>query len=118
MTDKLLPCPFCGGEDFLEDCGNAAESIGQKGRMYWHRVICKNCNGRIDNCDGDLRYNGSPLVAKDIAHKKWNTRAERTCRMETDESCQNWNSCSECDADYYTDQPLNYCPNCGARVVS
>ena len=42
---------------------------------------------------------------------------ERTCRMETEESCQNWNSCSECHADYYTDQPINYCPNCGAKVV-
>ena len=40
-----------------------------------------------------------------------------TCHMETDDSCQNWNSCSECGADYYTDQPINYCPNCGRRVV-
>ena len=40
-----------------------------------------------------------------------------TCHMETVEDCQNWHSCSECDADYYTDQPLNYCPNCGRRVV-
>ena len=40
-----------------------------------------------------------------------------TCRMETDDSCQNWNSCSECGADYYADQPINYCPNCGRKVV-
>ena len=40
-----------------------------------------------------------------------------TCHMETDDSCQNWNSCSECGADYYTDQPINYCPNCGRRCV-
>lgn len=40
------------------------------------------------------------------------------CRMETEESCQNWMSCSECHADYYNDQPINYCPNCGRKVVS
>ena len=40
-----------------------------------------------------------------------------TCRMETADGCQNWNSCSECGADYYTDQPINYCPNCGRRVM-
>lgn len=41
-----------------------------------------------------------------------------TCHMETADGCQNWNSCSECGADYYTDQPINYCPNCGRRVVA
>ena len=40
------------------------------------------------------------------------------CHMETADGCQNWNSCSECGADYYTDQPINYCPNCGRRVVA
>lgn len=46
------------------------------------------------------------------------TMGRGTCRMETEESCQNWMSCSECHADYYNDQPINYCPNCGRRVVS
>lgn len=46
------------------------------------------------------------------------TLGRGTCRMETDDSCQNWNSCSECGADYYTDQPINFCPNCGRKVVS
>jgi len=45
------------------------------------------------------------------------TLGRGTCQMETDDSCQNWNSCSECGADYYTNQPINFCPNCGRKVV-
>lgn len=51
-------------------------------------------------------------------------RAERTCRMEVlppDETRMRW-LCSECsgvhiaEASHYL--PPNYCPNCGAKVVS
>lgn len=45
------------------------------------------------------------------------TMGRGECHMETAEGCQNWNSCSVCHADYYTDQKINYCPNCGRRVV-
>jgi predicted amidophosphoribosyltransferase len=52
----------------------------------------------------------------------WNTRAERTCRIEpgTDEETakrgpfESYLSCSECRGPI---QHTNYCPNCGAKVV-
>ena len=94
----LEPCPFCGGEATVE-------RIGKSGYFY---IACNTaycCDfGRFDT--------------ESEAITAWNSRAERTCRMETAEGCHNWNSCSECDADYYTDQPINYCPNCGCKVVS
>lgn len=94
---KLKPCPFCGDEaDWYEV------------RPGYGYVSCCACDASIGVIDA---------LPKQDAIDAWNTRAERTCRMETEESCQNWNSCSECDADYYTDQPINYCPNCGAKVV-
>lgn len=53
----------------------------------------------------------------------WNTRAERTCRN-TDDDCDAWFECSECGLHSKLEIMSggygipNYCPNCGARVVS
>ena len=111
-TTELLCCPFCGGE---------AEIIEAVYGMYLtgYAIYCRKCclklgvTGRLGEA-----YEWSPVFNTEAeAIAAWNARAERTCRMETAEGCQNWNSCSECDADYYTDQPINYCPNCGARVI-
>ena len=89
----LLPCPFCGGE---------AELATRKGRggMMQYRYRCSECHAAIGEWHGGV--SGRPWTAAEV----WNTRAERTY----------WSICSECDADFYTDQPINYCPNCGARV--
>lgn len=61
----------------------------------------------------------------------WNAQAEmkeRTCRIETRDNLQDdpidgdvWLECSACHwqmeyADAPT-MPLNYCPNCGAKVI-
>lgn len=97
MTDELLPCPFCGGQAEMRESST-----------HDFYVKCKDC-GAATRRNHENR-NGAVM--------DWNARAERTCRMETAEGCQNWNSCSECDADYYTDQPINYCPNCGAKVMN
>lgn len=101
---ELKPCPFCGGE--------ADEYEGD----YGNGIYCMMCGAMVGE-PIHLEYRTTKRVSIDEAIDAWNTRSERTCRMETEESCQNWNSCSECDADYYTDQPINYCPNCGARVI-
>ena len=98
---QLRECPFCGVE-----AHGAHEDYGDT--HYW-RVYCDTigCAFGISK----VFHSEAEVIAA------WNARAERTCRMETAEGCQNWNSCSECHADYYTDQPINYCPNCGARVI-
>lgn len=98
MSEELKPCPFCGGKARLRS--------GTIVTLPMHQVYCLSCGAGCGH-----RYTEAEAI------EAWNTRYEETCRMETDESCQNWNSCSVCGADYYNDQPLNYCPNCGARVV-
>lgn len=59
----------------------------------------------------------------------WNSRAERTCEMETDHDEleviaysheDTWAyKCSACDWSFRYDRGIkpNYCPNCGAKVV-
>lgn len=126
--DELKPCPFCGGE--AKPSGERFENT----ILSW--VYCTRCGAA-----------GGYLHSEAEAIEAWNTRAdtatlyedgfylhgrkfvpERTCRM-TDRG-----ECSECGAyivrawtevhDFNGDMKRidlrshNYCPNCGARVVS
>ena len=108
---ELLPCPFCGGE--AETCH--VTQLWEPRNTYWAK--CKNCH-----------ISGTHHKTEAEAIAAWNTRAERTCRM-TDKG-----ECSECGAyivrawtevhDFNGDMKRidlrshNYCPNCGAKVVS
>ena len=103
MSSELLPCPFCGGT--------------------------QDENGVIDHDESCFVYQLIDMFMYGTSSKKkiekaWNTRAERTCRMEMlppDETRTRW-LCSECggvhigEASHYL--PPNYCPHCGAKVVS
>lgn len=96
--NELLPCPFCGGEAEML----TAESM-HGGNLYG--VMCDCCACRTDVYDTEAE-----------AVAAWNTRAERTCYSEYPDRWE----CSECgflDA-YTTADFINYCPNCGAKVVS
>lgn len=92
----LKPCPFCGGE---------AEMIHAVGE-WW--AICKFCEATTE-----------AHTDKGFAIAAWNIRAERTCHdASVDSSTQFY--CSECECT--VDVPLlwgeiNYCPDCGAKVV-
>ena len=104
---KLLPCPFCGGE----------AQVARTAAGYWAAYCEEPMCGRVGNFKTEAE-----------AIEAWNTRAERTCRM-TDRG-----ECSECGAyivrawtevhDFNGDMKRidlrshNYCPNCGAKVVS
>ena len=99
---KLLPCPFCGGE---------AELTGFEAPEYW--VWCPNCKASTDAHTG-----------KQSAINAWNTRAERTCHDYNASAREHgaylfmWR-CSNCGESYDTEMDkLNYCPNCGAKVVN
>lgn len=104
---KLLPCPFCGGE----------AQVARTAAGYWAAY----CEEPMCGSVGNFKTEAEAIDA-------WNTRAERTCRM-TDRG-----ECSECGAyivrawtevhDFNGDMKRidlrshNYCPNCGAKVVS
>ena len=92
MSEKLRPCPFCGGEARFETYGGTACA-----------VVCQSCH-----C-------GTPtmsLVDGTAAVNRWNLRTERTCHYVGDEIS---GGCSECRG--WLDPACSYCPSCGARVL-
>ena len=92
MTE-LLPCPFCGSEADIVVYGATGE----------HTVECLECGA-----EGATEYDEAKAI------EAWNTRIERTC---FEDGCL----CSSCGREFphdmCSDWELNYCPNCGARVV-
>lgn len=100
---SLLPCPFCGGE--AELCVHEPTGVS------WVRCIECETSGGASNAFCTV--------------KAWNRRAERTCRNVSE--CGEF-QCSECDQRIFGSKgqthnaefeyiDINYCPNCGARVV-
>ena len=112
MSEKLKPCPFCGGVANIIDHHNDDGSVSV------------GCND--DEC---LGFAGLGWLYRDKAEavKAWNTRAERTCRaipnrewVATPECGVDCHTCSECGKVLYYDANEDcpcYCPNCGAKVV-
>lgn len=109
--EELKPCPFCGEKHVMHEQGHViVTETARSGPRYG--VSCYSCGGRIEFFN---------TVAEAI--DAWNTRAERTCRMEYNED---WSGdelypteayqCSVCG--HITQEGLpNYCPGCGAKVV-
>ena len=101
----LLPCPFCGGEAEL-----------RHNKTWDYEVRCVDCRAKTRQHHEN----------KNGAIGDWNTRAERTCRVDIRERRlmhQYWNECvcSECDSSFWMNEtffpmPL-YCPNCRAKVT-
>ena len=99
MSDKLKPCPFCGGEAYYWR--------GNLSGLYM--VGCNNgsCRGYV--------MDDTKRISLENAVEAWNTRAERTFRYEHIEGT--WYKTS-CGKRYDGVVPPNYCPNCGGKVVS
>ena len=103
--DNLLPCPFCGGEAELVAL---RDGLGRICKAY---AWCDKCETR-----GDFYNTEAEAIAA------WNTRAERTCQMESVWGT-NALQCSECcsyvstwDAECEIGK-INYCQSCGAKVI-
>lgn len=106
MHSELKPCPFCGGE-----ASNVwIPYIGGGG--YGNVIECDDCWAKTGYYDTEAE-----------AIKAWNTRAERTCKGESDLS--EW-VCSECQCWIPTGitpenservSAWNFCPHCGAKAV-
>ena len=122
---NIKPCPFCGGEDVSVDAG------------YWDahgarcEIGCENPQCEVHPCS-DLY----PTEAEAI--EAWNTRVEtvtvvtgittvtdtpqityvpeRTCKIVPFEGQTVFGKCSECHS--WIHGKMNYCSNCGAKVVS
>ena len=84
QKNKLLPCPFCGGE---------AKLIENNHYTDIHSVICKNCYIESD------RY-----CTQEKAIRAWNTRKPMECIMEQLEECMSDAKNLWDNNDYYTGQ--------------
>ena len=117
MTEALLPCPFCGS-DYVEL--HSAYKTDRAECRAW--VRCESCGATMH--EYPIMHLVKGITESDeIVTKRWNRRAERTCRMEYNEEwsrdelypteCYN---CSECGHMTFDGVPT-FCPNCGARVT-
>ena len=115
---ELLPCPFCGKEAEIR----YHPSCHHDPKVRAWAVCCSCCSARV----------GSTIYAtgktKDEAMAAWNTRTERTCQNISEPktgflcSACGWGDFCEpshllTTACFKGGGILNYCPNCGARVV-
>lgn len=106
MTEPLKPYPFCGDPAVLDTCYD------------FYRVRCD-----YPECPGNVK-NGEGIWYGTIEHamQRWNTRAERTCKVRGsifDDIEGLWQfdlSCGDCIS-YDDKEPPAYCPECGAKVV-
>lgn len=106
MTNKLDPCPFCGGE--VERDNPMPDYVSG------HGFHCLKCNAYFQLGDDDIE-----------ATHHWNTRYKRTCRKLPSGAGEDW-ACSNCgaynihsmfrDAGGHSSEASN-CPACGAEVI-
>lgn len=97
--DRLLPCPFCGGEaDWYEV---------KPGYGYVSCCVCDSAIGVLD------------FLVKADAIDAWNTRVERTCRREKHGTKMDGSPKLRCSLCGYGigDKRWSFCPNCGAMVI-
>ena len=115
MIEELKPCPFCGGEAYIQ-----AKHM-PNWTWNWCNVICDSCGATVTRAGGEGTFEG----AEKAAIAAWNARAERTCELICHGSLANmpsfvcW-SCSECGFGWHhseNDKQFSFCPNCGAKVI-
>lgn len=104
MSEKLKPCPFCGGEAVI--CSGSFRDGGYVANYAY--VECSRCEAKGEEFIECMPVDDVEMMAANV----WNRRDERTCRQIVDGETA---SCSEC-GERMTSFSL-HCPSCGARVV-
>lgn len=101
---ELKPCPFCGSGWLYETrrSGYCDETP---------TMFCNSCKAVVTW--EQVEEEGVNDETRTFVREHWNTRAERTCRNEWEIGFL----CSECGVAVSGLNSINYCPNCGARVV-
>ena len=103
-SQALLSCPFCGEDGEIHHM------------LYPYEAYVPRCSS-----DGDCLCTLMEFHTRDQAVMAWNTRAERTCEVTEyndcgphAEDCTIVLTCGHRTLGYIP----NYCPSCGAKVVS
>lgn len=121
MSDKLKPCPFCGGEAHVVIGEYAAFEDG-------YAVQCDNCcltfgaYGRLGET-----YQWSCIYPTETeAVSAWNARAELECEWkranqwrnaEGDDYVYGYETACGARHTWWPDSMPAYCPSCGGKVV-
>lgn len=107
MSEQLRECPHCGatrGLYTLDEYGGLCvddDLIAQ--------IFCDNCKSAFENENAN---NGKELI------EAWNTRAERTCKFESDIINTAWDeNDNEIETGEVADEADMYCGNCGYRMI-
>ena len=125
MAETLKPCPFCGDEARLVVCDSEGNVHDESYEADPYSGLSYAIVHGSDDCCGECPVSTSdPLPwlyeTREEATAAWNRRAERTCHRVEYKLTGNL-ICSECG--YGIPRALdrhafvNYCPNCGARIV-
>ena len=98
--NELKPCPFCGSDDV-----GPITFKGCDGVVWDEFIACGGCGATAETAEA------------------WNTRVERTCRLDANDVCSSCGACIQRIThsvyemgDGFACSP-KYCPNCGAKVV-
>lgn len=102
---KLKPCPFCGSEAAFNRI-TELNPASRESETICVEVECQECGATQRGFDTEIE-----------AIEVWNTRAERTCNVKPLPLSEFTEfECSKCCGTIR--QLSNYCPHCGAKVVS
>lgn len=100
MSEKLKPCPFCGGDAVMK-----IQKHIPNGYDYTPTCHDPSCAGRLTK----------KWINEADAIEAWNRRAERTAKV------KRWDGYSEkgwykCDCGKGIHEGQNYCSGCGAKL--
>lgn len=111
MSEGLTPCFFCECDEARVIVVDEVTDAGaEEATVPLYAASCPYCGA-----------SGPMALSEDEAVEAWNRRAERTCRVVSAKECGGVGyapGCSECGWQMAGSMWHNYCPNCGARVVS
>jgi hypothetical protein len=118
MSEELLPCPFCGGEAYLEHGFNYDYDGGDRWYVYSADVVCScGCTLHVDNA-WPKEY-VSEEHSMDFAIAAWNNRATPTAKRVTvtmdERGTIGHTECSECGVLVGMDD--RYCRHCGKEFT-